>query len=291
MSIQLKDVRYVYGKGTPFEKTALDGIQLTIEKGEFVGIIGHTGSGKSTMVQHLNGLLNPTEGVVTVDGVDLAGKSEEARKKRHSVGMVFQYPEHQLFEETIAKDIAFGPQNLGCSPEEVDARVREAMDFVGLDYDKYANRSPFQLSGGQMRRVAIAGVIALKPDFLVLDEPSAGLDPFGREEIFSRIIDLHKKAGITVILVSHNMEDIANMANRLIVMGKGNILLDGKPLDIFQHHRDKLRSAGVDVPPVSVMMEALNKRGLNASEEVISVDDAVDSILSALEAKGGSHVK
>ncbi len=291
MSIQLKDVRYVYGKGTPFEKTALDGIQLTIEKGEFVGIIGHTGSGKSTMVQHLNGLLHPTEGTVTVDGVDLAGKTQEAMQKRHSVGMVFQYPEHQLFEETIAKDIAFGPQNLGCSPEETDKRVREAMAFVGLDYDKYATRSPFQLSGGQMRRVAIAGVIALKPDYLVLDEPSAGLDPFGREEIFGHIIDLHKKAGITVILVSHNMEDIANMANRLIVMGKGNVLLDGKPLDIFQYHRDVLRSAGVDVPPVSVMMEALNKRGLNASEEVISVDDAVDSILRALEAKGGQHAK
>lgn len=186
MPIILNNVSYVYGEHTPFRKEALKGINLTINEGDFVGIIGHTGSGKSTLVQHLNGLLHPTTGQVTIDGVDAALKTEEAKLMRHKVGMVFQYPEHQLFEETIAQDIAFGPKNLGLSADEVDVRVREAMDFVGLDYETYANRSPFQLSGGQMRRVAIAGVVALNPSYLILDEPSAGLDPFGREEIFQK---------------------------------------------------------------------------------------------------------
>ena len=233
MPIILNNVSYVYGEHTPFRKEALKGINLTINEGDFVGIIGHTGSGKSTLVQHLNGLLHPTTGQVTIDGVDAALKTEEAKLMRHKVGMVFQYPEHQLFEETIAQDIAFGPKNLGLSADEVDARVREAMDFVGLDYETYANRSPFQLSGGQMRRVAIAGVVALNPSYLILDEPSAGLDPFGREEIFQKIIDLHAKKGITVVLVSHNMEDISRMANRLIVIDNGKIQLDGKPIDIL----------------------------------------------------------
>ena len=205
---------------------------------------------------------------------------------RHKVGMVFQYPEHQLFEETIAEDIAFGPKNLGLSADEVDERVREAMKFVGLDYDTYAERSPFHLSGGQMRRVAIAGVVAMNPDFLVLDEPSAGLDPFGREEIFEEIIRLDKEKGITVILVSHNMEDISRMASRLVVLDKGRIVLDGEPMDIFNNHRDALQAVGVDVPPVSVTMEYLREQGLDVSNRVLSVDDAVQAIL-----EGGSHVK
>mgnify|MGYP001780408998 FL=1 len=230
MAIVLDNITYTYGVGTPFEKTALHGVSLTVENGEFLGIIGHTGSGKSTFVQHLNGLLHPTTGTVTVNGVDISASTEEAKKMRHKVGMVFQYPEHQLFEETIAEDIAFGPKNLGLSADEVDERVREAMKFVGLDYDTYAERSPFHLSGGQMRRVAIAGVVAMNPDFLVLDEPSAGLDPFGREEIFEEIIRLHKEKGITVILVSHNMEDISRMASRLVVLDKGRIVLDGEPI-------------------------------------------------------------
>lgn len=289
MPIILNNVSYVYGEHTSFRKEALKGINLTINEGDFVGIIGHTGSGKSTLVQHLNGLLHPTTGQVTIDGVDAALKTEEAKLMRHKVGMVFQYPEHQLFEETIAQDIAFGPKNLGLSADEVDARVREAMDFVGLDYETYANRSPFQLSGGQMRRVAIAGVVALNPSYLILDEPSAGLDPFGREEIFQKIIDLHAKKGITVVLVSHNMEDISRMANRLIVIDNGKIQLDGKPIDIFMNKRQELQSAGVDVPPVSKLVEYLRDRGLPVSQQVISVDDAVKAIEVAL--KEVNHAK
>lgn len=193
MSICVENVSCVYSKGSPFEKVALENISLTIEKGEFIGIIGHTGSGKSTLIQHLNGLIHPTSGKVTIDGVDLAAKTKAAVVKRHSVGMVFQYPEHQLFEETVAKDIAFGPKNLGCSEEETEKRVKSAMKFAGLDYDTFGGRSPFRLSGGQQRRVAIAGVIAMHPDFLILDEPSAGLDPIGRREIFSRIQSWYQK--------------------------------------------------------------------------------------------------
>lgn len=289
MAISLENITYVYGEKTPFEKTALKNISLTINEGEFVGIIGHTGSGKSTLVQHLNGLLHPTKGCVKVNGVDLSKKTEEAKQMRHKVGMVFQYPEHQLFEETIVKDIAFGPRNLGCDEEEIEHRVREAMKFVGLDYDEYAERSPFHLSGGQMRRVAIAGVIALNPDYLVLDEPSAGLDPFGREFIFEKIVELHRQKGLTVVLVSHNMEDISRMANRVVVMHRGGVLLDGKPLDIFNNHHEKLAEAGVDVPPVSQLMQYLNTKNLNLDMNVLTVDDAVKNIYNRL--KGGKNAK
>ena len=291
MAIVLDNISYVYGAHTPSEKKALDGVTLEIHEGEFLGIIGHTGSGKSTLVQHLNGLLHPTSGKVTVNDVDLADKTEEARNMRHTVGMVFQYPEHQLFEETIAKDIAFGPRNLGLSEEEVDERVREAMKFVGLDYDTYAERSPFHLSGGQMRRVAIAGVVALNPSYLILDEPSAGLDPFGREEIFDEILRLHKAKGITVALVSHNMEDISRMATRLIVLDGGHVILDDEPLTIFMHHREELQKAGVDVPPVSVLMETLKHRGLPVSTEVRNVDDAVMAIEKALKEQEVHHAE
>ena len=268
------------------EKTERDGISVTRENGEFVGVIGETGSGKCSDVQQRKGVLQPTTGTGTVKGVEMRASTEEGKKMRHKVGMVFQYPEHQLFEETIAEDIAFGPKNLGLSSDEVDERVRDAMKFVGLDYNTYAERSPFHLSGGQMRRVAIAGVVAMNPDFLVLDEPSAGLDPFGREEIFEEIIRLHKEKGITVILVSHNMEDISRMASRLVVLDKGRIVLDGEPMDIFNNHRDALQAVGVDVPPVSVTMEYLREQGLDVSNRVLSVDDAVQAIL-----EGGSHVK
>lgn len=289
MSIQLENVTYTYGIGTPYEKTALHEVNLTIHEGEFVGIIGHTGSGKSTLVQHLNGLLHPTTGTVTVNGIDLVGKTKEVRDMRHQVGMVFQYPEHQLFEETIAKDIAFGPTNLGVDGEEVERRVREAMDFVGLDYETYANRSPFHLSGGQMRRVAIAGVIALNPSYLILDEPSAGLDPFGREEIFGEIVKLHEKKGITVILVSHNMEDIARMANRLIVMHQGKVLLDGAPMDIFRHHRQELQLAGVDVPPLTQTLQALDQAGIPVHIDRVQVKDVVEDLTTYI--KEVRHVK
>lgn len=278
MSICVENVSYIYGKGTPFEKAALSNVSLTIEKGEFIGIIGHTGSGKSTLIQHLNGLLHPTEGRVTVDGVDLTGKSKEALAKRHSVGMVFQYPEHQLFEETVAKDIAFGPQNQGCDEEEIKKRVKSAMKFVGLDYEVFAERSPFRLSGGQQRRVAIAGVIAMHPDFLILDEPSAGLDPVGRREIFDRIRSWYKKGMFSVILVSHNMDDIARLATRLIVMREGRVILDGNPMDIFLHHRQELQECGVDAPPLTQTLLLLKERGIPVPEYAKTTEEAAEKM-------------
>ena len=282
MSICVENVSYIYGKGTPFEKAALSNVSLTIEKGEFIGIIGHTGSGKSTLIQHLNGLLHPTEGRVTVDGVDLAGKSKEALAKRHSVGMVFQYPEHQLFEETVAKDIAFGPHNQGYDEEEIKKRVKSAMKFAGIDYEMFAERSPFRLSGGQQRRVAIAGVIAMHPDFLILDEPSAGLDPVGRREIFSRIRSWYEKGVFSVILVSHNMDDIARLATRLLVMHEGSIILDGNPMDIFLHHRKELKDCGVDAPPLTQTLLYLKEKGIPVPEDAKTAKEAAEKMVTML---------
>ena len=282
MSICVENVSYIYGKGTPFEKVALSNVSLTIEKGEFIGIIGHTGSGKSTLIQHLNGLLHPTEGRVTVDGVDLAGKSKEALAKRHSVGMVFQYPEHQLFEETVAKDIAFGPHNQGYDEEEIKKRVKSAMKFAGIDYEMFAERSPFRLSGGQQRRVAIAGVIAMHPDFLILDEPSAGLDPVGRREIFSRIRSWYEKGVFSVILVSHNMDDIARLATRLLVMHEGRIILDGNPMDIFLHHRKELQDCGVDAPPLTQTLLYLKEKGIPVPEDAKTAKEAAEKMVTML---------
>ena len=282
MSIVLQDVTYTYMAKTPYEKKAIKNINFEIQRGEFVGIIGHTGSGKSTLLQHLNGILKPTTGIVSVEGQDLNLKGEAAQRARRSVGMVFQYPEHQLFEETVYDDIAFGPRNIGIEEADVDARVKKAMQFVGLDYELFAKRTPFQLSGGQMRRVAIAGVIALEPAYLILDEPSAGLDPRGRDEIFGQIIKLHKSTGITVVLVSHNMEDVARMANRLIVMNAGEISLDGSPVEIFRDCQAQLKEAGVDVPPLTVLMNKFNQRGLAVDHTVVSMDNAVDSVLTAV---------
>lgn len=282
MSICVENVSYIYGKGTPFEKAALSNVSLTIEKGEFIGIIGHTGSGKSTLIQHLNGLLHPAEGRVTVDGVDLAGKSKEALAKRHSVGMVFQYPEHQLFEETVAKDIAFGPHNQGYDEEEIKKRVKSAMKFAGIDYEMFAERSPFRLSGGQQRRVAIAGVIAMHPDFLILDEPSAGLDPVGRREIFSRIRSWYEKGVFSVILVSHNMDDIARLATRLLVMHEGRIILDGNPMDIFIHHRKELQDCGVDAPPLTQTLLYLKEKGIPVPEDAKTAKEAAEKMVTML---------
>ncbi|MCE5285032.1 MAG: energy-coupling factor transporter ATPase [Pelosinus sp.] len=286
MSIELKNISYIYMKNTPFEHMALQNISLTINPGEFVGIIGHTGSGKSTLVQHLNGLLKPGSGEVFVDEVDLNARGNASKLAKRKVGMVFQYPEHQLFEETIAADIAFGPRSLGCEESEIKQRVCDAMEFVGLDYDTFAERSPFQLSGGQMRRVAIAGVIALKPEYLVLDEPSAGLDPRGREEIFSQIMHLYNKTGIAVIMVSHNMEEVARMATRLIVMNQGQISLDGNPREIFKNGSVSLQAAGVDVPRITALMRYLKGQGLKVDDTVITAEEGVKSILSALGGQG-----
>ena len=262
MPLNLQNVTFTYMKGTPFEKTALHGVSLQIEKGEFVAVIGHTGSGKSTLVQHLSGLLHPDKGSVTVDGVNLNAKNAAAKKARNSVGMVFQYPEHQIFAETVYEDIAFGPRNKGLGPDEVDRAVRDAMAFVGLDFDSFAKRSPFRLSGGQMRRVAIAGVIAMEPDYLILDEPSAGLDPRSRDAVFKEVMALYKKRGIAVILVTHNMEEAARYASRLLVISGGQVILDGVPHDIFTNHKDELLAASMDVPPVYKLADCLNAHGL-----------------------------
>lgn len=289
MSIKLEHVTYTYGAGTPFEKTALYDTSVEIHEGEFVGIIGHTGSGKSTFVQLLNGLIQPTTGTVTVDGTDISKKTKEVMAMRHKVGMVFQYPEYQLFEETIAKDIAFGPRNFGLSEQEIEERVREAMDFVGLDYQTYADRSPFRLSGGQMRRVAIAGVIAIHPQYLILDEPSAGLDPIGRREIFSEIQCWHKEKDVTVILVSHNMEDVSQMANRLLVLSHGKIKLDGEPLDIFSTKQDVLQQAGVSVPPATAVLQYLQTRGFAVNDRVHSIDESVDALYACLRGMKDAH--
>lgn len=281
MSIKLEAVSYTYMPGTPYEQTALDNISLEIEKGEFLAIIGHTGSGKSTLVQHLNGLLHPTSGRVLVDGVDLAAKTPEAKRVSRSVGMVFQYPEHQLFAETIYEDIAFGPRNLKLDEAEVKQRVELAMEFVGLDYKRFAERSPFQLSGGQMRRVAIAGVIAMHPDYLVLDEPSAGLDPASRNAIFAEIVQLYRTRGTTVILVTHNMEEAARLADRMLVMAKGQVRLDGKPKEVFRADRELLHAAGVDVPRMVELVDALRRKGLSIPEDTTSVDALVREILAS----------
>ncbi len=262
MPLNLQNVTFTYMKGTPFEKTALSDVSLQIEKGEFVAVIGHTGSGKSTLVQHLSGLLHPDKGSVTVDGVNLNAKNAAAKKARNSVGMVFQYPEHQIFAETVYEDIAFGPRNKGLGPDEVDRAVRDAMAFVGLDFDSFAKRSPFRLSGGQMRRVAIAGVIAMEPDYLILDEPSAGLDPRSRDAVFKEVMALYKKRGIAVILVTHNMEEAARYASRLLVISGGQVILDGVPHDIFTNHKDELLAASMDVPPVYKLADCLNAHGL-----------------------------
>jgi energy-coupling factor transport system ATP-binding protein len=285
MSIVLKDVSYVYMPGTPYERTALKDINLTVAEGEFIGVIGHTGSGKSTLVQHMNGLLRPTRGVVEVDGANLAAKGDAAGLARRKVGMVFQYPEHQLFEETVFDDVAFGPRNLGLAADEVEERVRLALDFVSLDFAAFAKRSPFRLSGGQMRRVAIAGVVALQPAYLILDEPSAGLDPRGRDEIFSEVVRLHETTGVTVVLISHNMEEVARLVKRLVVMHDGAISLDGPPREIFRHGGE-LKAAGVDVPGVTALMERLARRGLDVDAAALTVEEAAASIAAAVRRRG-----
>lgn len=282
MSITFSDVTHTYMPGTPYQKTAISGINLTIGEGEFVAIIGHTGSGKSTLIQHMNGLISPSAGQVQVDGVDINAKSKEAKPARQKVGMVFQYPEQQLFEETIYEDIAFGPKNLGVNQSQIEERVRKAMDFVGLNYKTFKDRSPFHLSGGQMRRVAIAGVIALEPKYLALDEPSAGLDPRGRDEIFAQIVKLYQNTGITVILISHNMEDVAKMAERVIVMNHGQITIDGNVRDIFLSGREALLKAGVEAPLVVRLLEKINESGLKVDIGALTPEEAANNILAAL---------
>jgi len=253
--------------GSPFQATAITDITLDIADGEFVGVIGHTGSGKSTLMQHLNALLTPTSGSVEIDGVVLHEKGTDRRAIRRKVGLVFQYPEHQLFEETVAKDVAFGPKNLGIAPEEIDQRVREALARVGIDYDTLGERSPFELSGGQMRRVAIAGVLAMRPSVLILDEPTAGLDPEGRDSVLNMVRDLHAQGGVTVLMVTHAMDDIARLATRIVVMEGGRVVMDGTPREIFAQP-EKLRSIGLGVPQAAELAHALKGQGFDIPEDV-----------------------
>lgn len=268
MSIKLEHVSYTYMPGTPYEKEALKDVSLEIKKGEFVAIIGHTGSGKSTLVQNLNGLLHPSKGIASLDGINLANKTKEAKAARSRIGMVFQYPEHQLFAETVYEDIAFGPKNLGLDHDAIDVRVQDAMKFVGLDFETFAGRSPFSLSGGQMRRVAIAGVVALNPDYLILDEPSAGLDPGSRNAVFAEIMALYKKRGITIIMVTHSMEDAAQFAKRMLVIYQGKVIIDGKPGEVFLKEKDRLLEAGMDIPEVYKLADALRARGMRLPSEI-----------------------
>lgn len=283
MPLELQNVTFTYNPGTSLAITAISDVSLAIADGEFVGLIGPTGSGKSTLVQHLNGLLKPTEGRILVDGADITARGANLRAVRQQVGIIFQYPEHQLFDETVAADVAFGPRNLGLKPEEVEVRVAEALAAVGLD-EATAKRSPFALSGGQMRRVAIAGVLAMQPKVLVLDEPAAGLDPRGREEILGHIRRLHAERGLTVVLVSHNMEDVARLASRVVVMNRGRIAMDGAPRAVFARI-DELTAIGLGVPPMTALAARLRARGIDIPADLLTVEEARTAILRA---KGGA---
>ena len=280
MSIKLSDVNYTYMKDTPFEKTGIKNINLEISEGEFVAIIGHTGSGKSTLVQHLKGLLTPDSGTVIIDDVNINQNTVSAKTAKNKVGIVFQYPEQQLFEETVYKDVTFGPKNMGMPEEKLENIAKQSLEFVSLDYEKYKNRSPFQLSGGQMRKVAIAGVIALKPQYLILDEPAAGLDPVGRDDLFEKISKLYQKTGMTVILISHNMDDVARLAQRLIVMNNGEISIDDKPEKVFKY-KEKLVAAGLALPQITELLSKLKQQGLAVEENIIKLDDAIVNIKTA----------
>ncbi|MBD9118692.1 MAG: energy-coupling factor transporter ATPase [Clostridiales bacterium] len=280
--LEVKALTHTYSAGTPFEHKAIDNVDLEVMPGEFLGIIGHTGSGKSTLIQHLNGLLRPTDGQILLDGTDIWERPKEIRKVRFQVGLVFQYPEYQLFEETVYKDISFGPKNMGLEGEEIDCRVRRAAAFAGID-EEMLEKSPFELSGGQKRRVAIAGVIAMEPKVLILDEPTAGLDPRGREAILAQLRSYHKQKGNTVILVSHSMEEIARNVDRIVVMSHSHKLMDGTPEEVFCRAGELLQ-VGLDVPQVTKVAMELQKRGLLADSSVYTIDELVRRLLAL---KGG----
>ena len=280
MSIELRNVTYKYSTGTAYEMVALDNISLQIPDGQFIGIIGHTGSGKSTLIQHFNGLIRPTSGQVLFDGEDIWGEKYDRRHLRSQVGLVFQYPEHQLFETDVLTDVCFGPKNLGCSEEECKERALEALHQVGLK-EKYYHMSPFDLSGGQKRRVAIAGVLAMNPKMLVLDEPTAGLDPKGRDDILDKVKELHETRGISIAIVSHSMEDMAKYVERIIVMNHGHMPFDGTPREVFSHYLE-LEKIGLAAPQITYIMHALAEHGLAVNTEATTVSKAKESILKAL---------
>ncbi|MCI9176715.1 MAG: energy-coupling factor transporter ATPase [Lachnospiraceae bacterium] len=279
MSIILDKVDYVYSKGTAYEKKALNQISLKIEDGELIGVIGHTGSGKSTLIQHLNGLLRADSGGIYYNGRDIYEEDYDRKELRSKVGLVFQYPEHQLFETTVFADVCFGPKNLGLSRKESELRAFGALRGAGLP-EEYWYRSPFELSGGQKRRAAIAGVLAMRPEVLVLDEPTAGLDPLGRDEILHQIVSMHQELNMTILLVSHSMEDVAEYVNRILVMNQGSILLDGAPKEVFRYRRE-LEKAGLSVPQVTELMQELRDRGIPVSPEVTTRKEAKEAILQA----------
>ena len=277
MSIALEHVNYIYSPGTAYEKRALNDISLEIGQGQFVGIIGHTGSGKSTLIQHLNGLMKATSGDILYDGQSIYAEGYDMRKLRSQVGLVFQYPEHQLFEVDVISDVCFGPKNQGLSEEESEKNAREALELVGFP-EKYYKQSPFELSGGQKRRVAIAGVLAMNPQILILDEPTAGLDPKGRDEILDQIAKLHKETGMTVVLVSHSMEDVARYVDRIIVMNKGEKMLDSTPKEVFRHYKE-LEEVGLAAPQVTYVMHDLKDRGFDVSPDATTIEEAADEIM------------
>ena len=283
MSIKLEHVNYIYGEGTVYEKHALKDINLEIPDGQFLGIIGHTGSGKSTLIQHLNGLIKATSGVIYYSGENIYAEGYSMKELRSHVGLVFQYPEYQLFEEDVLSDVCFGPKNLGLSEEEVKMRSLEALHQVGLK-EKYYDKSPFDLSGGQKRRVAIAGILAMHPEVLILDEPTAGLDPKGRDDILDQIAKLHEERGITVILVSHSMEDVAKYVDRIIVMDHGCMKFDGEPKKVFEHYKE-LESIGLSAPQVTYVMQDLKEKGFDVDVHAITVEEAKQSILQAFGMK------
>lgn len=283
-TIQTKGLTYRYGIGTPFEKTAVDHVDLEIESGSFVGIIGHTGSGKSTLIQHLNGLLKPTEGSILLDGKDIWAEKAQMRQVRFRVGLVFQYPEYQIFEETVAKDIAFGSRNMGLAEEEVQARVKETAAIVGLS-DDILEQSPFLLSGGQKRRVAIAGVMAMRPEVLILDEPTAGLDPRGREEILEEIKAYRRQTGATILLVSHSMEDVARHAQQILVMNAGKVFCYGTVENVFRRSQE-LQAIGLAVPQITRVCNALRAKGIPLTEDIFTVEQAKEQLIAWYRKKG-----
>lgn len=282
--IRTENLTYTYSQGTPFEKTAVKDVNIEIEEGELVGIIGHTGSGKSTLIQHLNGLIKPTSGKIFIDGVDIHDKDVKLRDIRFKVGLVFQYPEYQIFEETVYKDIAFGPTNMGLDEGEIDKRVRETAKLVGID-DSLLNKSPFELSGGQKRRVAIAGVMAMRPKVLILDEPTAGLDPRGREMILGQIKHYHEETGSTVLLVSHSMEDVARFAQKILVMNKGEVFCYDTPPAVFAR-ADEIAAIGLSVPQITKVFSMLRSRGIDIRGDVYTIEFAMKTINEYLAAKG-----
>lgn len=280
MSIIVKDLNFTYGRKTPFEKKALTGVDLTVNDGDFLGIIGHTGSGKSTFIQHLNALIIPQEGTVTVEDIILSNSKKpkpDLKRLRGIVGMVFQYPEYQLFDETVEKDVSFGPKNLGLDKDEIGQRVKEAIELVGLDYESIKDRAPFELSGGQKRRVAIAGVIAMRPKVLILDEPTAGLDPFGKEQILKMITDIKEKSRATVIVISHDVNEITRYASRIVVFNEGKVLYDLPMKELFKHSTE-LVSIGLEIPKAVEIANKIREKGFSISDEVVTIDDLVKEI-------------